>query len=33
MREELQEMKTAYGTPRRTTIEELEFETDIEDLA
>jgi DNA gyrase subunit A len=32
MREELQEMKTEYGTPRRTTIEELEFETDIEDL-
>ncbi len=25
-------MKTEYGTPRRTTIEELEFETDIEDL-
>ncbi|MCC6913114.1 MAG: DNA gyrase subunit A [Rhodospirillaceae bacterium] len=32
MREELQQMKTEYGTPRRTTIEELEFETDIEDL-
>ncbi len=32
MREELVEMKTEYGTPRRTTIEELEFETDIEDL-
>ncbi len=32
MRDELQEMKTEYGTPRRTTIEELEFETDIEDL-
>jgi DNA gyrase subunit A len=32
MREELVEMKNEYGTPRRTTIEELEFETDIEDL-
>ena len=32
MRAELQEMKAEYGTPRRTTIEELEFETDIEDL-
>ncbi len=32
MRDELQEMKTEYGTPRRTSIEELEFETDIEDL-
>jgi DNA gyrase subunit A len=32
MRDELQEMKSEYGTPRRTTIEELEFETDIEDL-
>ncbi len=32
MREELVEMKAEYGTPRRTTIEELEFETDIEDL-
>ncbi len=32
MREELVEMKTEYGTPRRTTIEEVEFETDIEDL-
>jgi len=32
MREELQEMKAEYGTPRRTAIEELEFETDIEDL-
>jgi DNA gyrase subunit A len=32
MREELVEMKTEYGTPRRTAIEELEFETDIEDL-
>ena len=32
MREELVEMKAEYGTPRRTTIEEVEFETDIEDL-
>jgi DNA gyrase subunit A len=32
MRMELQEMKAEFGTPRRTTIEELEFETDIEDL-
>ena len=32
MRNELQEMKAEYGTPRRTAIEELEFETDIEDL-
>jgi len=32
MRDELVEMKAEYGTPRRTTIEELEFETDIEDL-
>ncbi|MBX7199698.1 MAG: DNA gyrase subunit A [Rhodospirillaceae bacterium] len=32
MREELVEMKNEYGTPRRTTIEEVEFETDIEDL-
>jgi len=32
MRDELVEMKTEYATPRRTTIEELEFETDIEDL-
>ncbi|MGE4063604.1 MAG: DNA gyrase subunit A [Rhodospirillaceae bacterium] len=32
MRDELQQMKAEYGTPRRTTIEELEFETDIEDL-
>ena len=32
MRAELVEMKTEFGTPRRTSIEELEFETDIEDL-
>ncbi len=32
MREELVEMKAEYGTPRKTTIEEVEFETDIEDL-
>ena len=32
MRQELMEMKAEYGTPRKTTIEELEFETDIEDL-
>jgi DNA gyrase subunit A len=32
MRGELVDMKTEYATPRRTTIEEIEFETDIEDL-
>ena len=32
MRAELVEMKTEYATPRRTTIVDLEFETDIEDL-
>ncbi len=32
MRDELVEMKLEYATPRRTSIEELEFETDIEDL-
>ncbi|MDX2144150.1 MAG: DNA gyrase subunit A [Rhodospirillaceae bacterium] len=32
MRQELVDMKTEYATPRRTTIEDLEFETDIEDL-
>jgi DNA gyrase subunit A len=32
MRDELVAMKTEYATPRRTTIEDLEFETDIEDL-
>ncbi|HYE49083.1 MAG TPA: DNA gyrase subunit A [Azospirillaceae bacterium] len=32
LREELVEMKERFGTPRRTRIEELEFEADIEDL-
>ncbi|TAL00948.1 MAG: DNA gyrase subunit A [Rhodospirillaceae bacterium] len=32
MRAELMEMRAEYATPRRTTIEEIEFETDIEDL-
>lgn len=32
MRQELEEIKEEYATPRRTTIEELEFETDVEDL-
>lgn len=32
MRAELQEMKDEYATPRRSVIEELEFETDVEDL-
>ncbi|WP_404386217.1 DNA gyrase subunit A [Caenispirillum salinarum] len=32
MRTELVEMKEEYATPRRTTIEESEFEADIEDL-
>jgi DNA gyrase subunit A len=32
LREELVEMKARYGTPRRTAIEEAEFEADIEDL-
>ncbi|ABC22544.1 DNA gyrase subunit A [Rhodospirillum rubrum] len=32
MRAELVEMKEAYATPRRTTLEENEFEHDIEDL-
>ena len=32
MRAELVEMKDEYATPRRTTIEESEFEADIEDL-
>ena len=32
LRDELQEMKKRFGTPRRTTIEEGEFEQDIEDL-
>ena len=32
LREELVEMKTQFANPRRTTIEESEFEVDIEDL-
>lgn len=32
LREELVEMKTQFATPRRTSIEESEFEVDIEDL-
>ncbi len=32
LRDELQEMKKRFGTPRRTTTEEGEFEQDIEDL-
>nr|MDP9128394.1 DNA gyrase subunit A [Pseudomonadota bacterium] len=32
MEEELTEIKTRFATPRRTTIEAQEFETDIEDL-
>ncbi|WP_366654714.1 DNA gyrase subunit A [Fodinicurvata sp. EGI_FJ10296] len=32
IRDELDEMKEKFGTPRRTVIEEAEFETDIEDL-
>ncbi|MBF0306230.1 MAG: DNA gyrase subunit A [Alphaproteobacteria bacterium] len=32
LRQELVEMKEAYATPRRTAIEESEFEADIEDL-
>ncbi|MDR3325925.1 MAG: DNA gyrase subunit A [Rhodospirillaceae bacterium] len=32
LREELVEMKTQFATPRRTSIEESEFESDIEDL-
>ncbi|GAB3115720.1 DNA gyrase subunit A [Novispirillum itersonii subsp. nipponicum] len=32
LREELVEMRTAYATPRRTVLEEAEFEHDIEDL-
>ncbi len=32
LRNELGEMKARFNTPRRTTIEELEFESDIEDL-
>ncbi|MCE2510784.1 MAG: DNA gyrase subunit A [Alphaproteobacteria bacterium] len=32
LRDELQEMKKRFATPRRTTLEEGEFEQDIEDL-
>src|SRR6185312_12901784 len=32
IRQELREVKEQFATPRRTTIEELEFETDIEAL-
>ena len=32
LRDELLRMKEQFGTPRRTAIEEAEFETDIEDL-
>jgi len=32
LREELVEMKERFGNPRRTEIQELEFESDIEDL-
>ncbi|MGR0183172.1 DNA gyrase subunit A [Azospirillum aestuarii] len=32
LRDELVEMKERFGTPRRTEIQELEFEADIEDL-
>ena len=32
LRNELVDMRERFGTPRRTTIEELEFESDIEDL-
>jgi DNA gyrase subunit A len=32
LRNELKSMKTEFATPRRTTIEEIEFEQDIEDL-
>ena len=32
LRDELLRMKEQFGTPRRTVIEEAEFETDIEDL-
>lgn len=32
MREEMQAIKEQFGTPRRTTIEDLEFEADIESL-
>ncbi|HYH18477.1 MAG TPA: DNA gyrase C-terminal beta-propeller domain-containing protein, partial [Azospirillum sp.] len=32
LRDELVEMKVRFGTPRRTEIQDLEFEADIEDL-
>lgn len=32
MKDEIAEVRDRFGTPRRTTIEEQEFETDIEDL-
>ena len=32
LRTELLEMKERFGTPRRTTLMELEFESDVEDL-
>jgi len=32
MKEEIMEVRERYATPRRTTIEEQEFETDVEDL-
>jgi DNA gyrase subunit A len=32
LRDELIEMKDKFGTPRKTTIQELEFEQDVEDL-
>lgn len=32
LRDELIEMKEKFGTPRKTTIQDLEFEQDIEDL-
>jgi DNA gyrase subunit A len=32
LRDELIEMKEKFGTPRKTTIQELEFEQDVEDL-
>jgi DNA gyrase subunit A len=32
LRNELLEMKAQFATPRRTTLEELEFEQDVEDL-
>ncbi len=32
LRDEMLEMKSKFGSPRKTTIQELEFEQDIEDL-